>query len=182
MHTPTLLQVRDIDNRQFVMFYEAVAADNRRSIGMAVSKDGKTNWQRCPYPILTAAGAGAGEGQAEGRVEAWDEGAVGQPCGVSMSQGKWRLYYAGRSAAPGEWWLRRGEGGGRLGGGGDGGGGRVGGKGGVVYVSGQVAAFLCREEERCSMTHLCATHTPPAPATPPAHYCRPPLHPCCRAV
>lgn len=111
MHTPTLLQVRDIDNRQFVMFYEAVAADNRRSIGMAVSKDGKTNWQRCPYPILTAAGAEAGEGQADGRVEAWDEGAVGQPCGVSMSQGKWRLYYAGRrSAAAGKWWGRAGPG------------------------------------------------------------------------
>eukprot|EP00967_Tisochrysis_lutea_P108414 scaffold167868_cov17-Tisochrysis_lutea.AAC.1 len=33
-------QVRDLDNRQFLMFYEAVAADGTRSIGLAASKDG----------------------------------------------------------------------------------------------------------------------------------------------
>lgn len=30
--------VRDIDTKQFLMFYEAVAADGGRSIGLAVSK------------------------------------------------------------------------------------------------------------------------------------------------
>ena len=28
------------------MFYEAVGAGDRRSIGLAVSEDGKTGWQR----------------------------------------------------------------------------------------------------------------------------------------
>lgn len=32
---------------------------------------------------------------------AWDEGAVGQPCAVAMAEGRWRLYYTGRSAGPG---------------------------------------------------------------------------------
>jgi hypothetical protein len=82
------LQVRDVDNRQYVMFYEAVAADNSRSIGMAVSKEGMIGWQRCPSPVLRAP-----EGD-----DCWDSGAVGQPCAVSMSKGRWRLYYAGRQA------------------------------------------------------------------------------------
>lgn len=79
--------VRDVDSRQYLMFYEAVAADGRRSIGLAVSKDGKADWKRCPTPLLT----GSGE------VGAWDSGRVGAPCAVSMSGGKWRLYYCGRA-------------------------------------------------------------------------------------
>ena len=82
--------MRDVDNRQYVMFYEAVAADNSRSIGMAVSKEGMKGWLRCPNPVLKAA---EGEG-------CWDTGAVGQPCAVSMSKGRWRLYYAGRQQRP----------------------------------------------------------------------------------
>ena len=78
-------QTRDVDNRQYVMFYEAVAADNSRSIGMAVSKDGMTGWKRCPQPVLRA-----------GEKGRWDSGAIGQPCAVSMSKGRWRLYYSGR--------------------------------------------------------------------------------------
>lgn len=46
------LQVRDVDNRQFLMFYEAVAQGGRRSVGLAVSKDGDS-WKRCPQPVLT---------------------------------------------------------------------------------------------------------------------------------
>ena len=34
------------------MFYEAVAADDTRSIGLAVSKDGKTEWQRLDRSLL----------------------------------------------------------------------------------------------------------------------------------
>ncbi len=83
-------QARDVDNRQYVLFYEAVAADNRRTIGLAVSKEGMTGWQRCPSAVLDAVSA---EG---GSSDAWDAGSVGQPCSVSMSKGAWRLYYAGR--------------------------------------------------------------------------------------
>jgi len=75
--------VRDVDNRQFVMFYEAVAQGGQRSIGLAVSKDGDT-WNRCPSPVLT--------GSAD---SSWDKGAVGAPSVVSMAGGLWRLYYCG---------------------------------------------------------------------------------------
>lgn len=38
------------------MFYEAVAEDDTRSIGLAVSQDGKTGWKRLErcfnYPFL----------------------------------------------------------------------------------------------------------------------------------
>ncbi len=91
--------VRDVDNRQYLMLYEAVAADNRRSVGMAVSKDG-TSWKRYGRPVLLPAGA---EAEAAGGVS-WDEGDVGSPCAVSMSAGKWRLYYCGRKErGPGKW-------------------------------------------------------------------------------
>ncbi|GLI70313.1 hypothetical protein VaNZ11_015267, partial [Volvox africanus] len=95
--------VRDIDNRQFLMFYEAVATDNRRSIGLAVSKDG-SSWRRYPVPVLepeVLAGPGAGS---SGPSDPWDSGDVGSPCGVSMSAGRWRLYYGGRQhSGKGPW-------------------------------------------------------------------------------
>lgn len=91
--------VRDVDNRQYLMMYEAVAADNRRSVGMAVSKDG-TSWKRYGRPVLLPAAA---EAEAAGGVS-WDGGDVGSPCAVSMSAGKWRLYYCGRKErGPGKW-------------------------------------------------------------------------------
>ena len=93
--------VRDLDSRQFFMFYEAVGAGGTRSIGLAVSPDGLTDWQRCPQPVLTGSG----------KAGAWDAGGVGCPWAVSMAAGKWRLYYSGR-----------GGGGGGGGGAGDGGG------------------------------------------------------------
>jgi hypothetical protein len=86
--------VRDPDSKQFLMFYEAVAADGTRSIGLATSPDGKSNWQRRPQPVLAPPTAAAG---------AWDAGGVGSPCAVPMSGGRWRLYYAGRSAQHGAW-------------------------------------------------------------------------------
>lgn len=90
-HTPK--QVRDPDSLQFLMFYEAVAADGSRSIGLATSQDGRSNWSRSPQPLLAPA-------QQEG---AWDAASVGAPCAVPMSAGKWRLYYAGRAQQLGCW-------------------------------------------------------------------------------
>lgn len=87
------LQVPDPDTRQFLMFYEAVAADGSRSIGLATSKDGRSSWQRQAEPLL-------GPSQQAG---AWDAGSVGAPCAVAMSAGRWRLYYSGRSQQLGPW-------------------------------------------------------------------------------
>eukprot|EP00878_Enallax_costatus_P028473 GHUV01030757.1.p1 GENE.GHUV01030757.1~~GHUV01030757.1.p1 ORF type:complete len:257 (+),score=73.00 GHUV01030757.1:298-1068(+) len=85
--------VRDPDSKHFLMFYEAVAADDTRSIAVASSKDGKSNWQRQPESVL----------QPSEHPNAWDCGGVGTPCAVAMSEGKWRLYYAGRSQQHGLW-------------------------------------------------------------------------------
>lgn len=85
--------MRDPDSKQFLMFYEAVAADGSRSIGLATSADGRSNWRRSPQPLVRTAEAAA----------AWDAGSVGAPCAVPMSGGRWRLYYAGRSQQQGPW-------------------------------------------------------------------------------
>ncbi|KAG2445313.1 hypothetical protein HYH02_008779 [Chlamydomonas schloesseri] len=91
--------VRDVDNRQLLMFYEAVGYDNRRSIGLAVSKDGGAVWRRYGAPVLEAA-----EGGEAAAAAAWDGGDVGHPCAVSMSAGRWRLYYTGRqTSGSGPW-------------------------------------------------------------------------------
>ena len=58
---------------RYVMFYEAVAEDDRRSISLAVSRDGIKDWQCLGSAILTAGGSSA-----------WDAGGVGSPCAVSM--------------------------------------------------------------------------------------------------
>lgn len=86
-------QVPDPDSRQFLMFYEAVAADGSRSIGLATSQDGRGSWQRQPTPLLTPSQV----------QEGWDAGSVGAPCAVPMSAGRWRLYYAGRAQQEGPW-------------------------------------------------------------------------------
>ena len=86
--------VRDIDTKQYFMFYEAVAEDDSRSIGMAVSPDGLRSWKRHPTPVLAASGE-------EG---VWDNGGVGTPWAVSMAAGKWRLYYSGRGEKSGGPW------------------------------------------------------------------------------
>lgn len=80
--------VRDIDSKNYFMFYEGVAADGSRSIGLAVSEDGKTRWERHPLPVLVPASQDD---------NAWDGGSVGTPWAVSMAAGKWRLYYSGRN-------------------------------------------------------------------------------------
>jgi hypothetical protein len=90
---PCTVQVMDPDSRQFLMFYEAVAADGSRSIALATSQDGRSSWQRQAEPLLAASQEGS----------AWDTGSVGTPCAVPMSAGRWRLYYAGRAQAEGPW-------------------------------------------------------------------------------
>lgn len=79
--------VRDIDTKKYFMFYEAVGSDYKRTIGLAVSDDGITEWKRHPLPVLSPSEENG----------AWDSGCVGTPWAVSMAQGKWRLYYSGRS-------------------------------------------------------------------------------------
>jgi hypothetical protein len=76
------------------MFYEAVAADGTRSIGVATSPDGRGKWARAAAPLLAPSG----------EPGAWDAGGVGAPCAVPMAAGRWRLYYAGKHApGPGSW-------------------------------------------------------------------------------
>lgn len=76
------------------MFYEGVALDGSRSIGLAVSEDGLRGWRRCPQPVLQGSGAAG----------AWDKGDVGCPWAVSMAKGAWRLYYSGRQERGGGAW------------------------------------------------------------------------------
>lgn len=85
--------VRDLDTKKFVMWYEGVAEDGSRSIGVAVSDDGKSDWRRYNRPVLTASDS----------PDAWDGGSVGTPCPVSMAGGSWRLYYSGRQSTLGPW-------------------------------------------------------------------------------
>ena len=95
--------VVDPDTRKYFMFYEAVAWNGGRSIGLAVSDDGKGTWRRHPHPVFTPA-CSSSDG-CDDAGEAWDQGAVGTPCAVPMAKGKWRLYYSGRkgvSAGPWE--------------------------------------------------------------------------------
>ena len=63
------------------MFYEAVAEDDRRSIGVAVSKDGLKGWKCLDAPVLTASA-----------TTSWDSGDVGAPCAVNM-EGRPSLLY-----------------------------------------------------------------------------------------
>lgn len=58
---------------RYVMFYEGVAADGSRAIGLATSKDGIRNWQRYDKPVLEASLVG------------WDSGSVGVPCAMQMA-------------------------------------------------------------------------------------------------
>ncbi|KAL4553297.1 hypothetical protein Ndes2526B_g03164 [Nannochloris sp. 'desiccata'] len=94
--------VRDIDTKKYFMFYEGIAEDGRRSIGVAISDDGIQNWKRQPEPVLPS--SGCSDDQEESEDARWDNGSVGTPCAVSMAKGKWRLYYSGRkTATSGPW-------------------------------------------------------------------------------
>eukprot|EP00873_Tetraselmis_striata_P025374 jgi/Tetstr1/445638/TSEL_003443.t1 len=83
--------VRNRDG-DFVMFYEAVAKDDTRSIGMAISKNGLDKWTAVGGPVLAPSGVAG----------AWDGGSVGTPRAVPMAD-SWRLYYAGRAEGEAAW-------------------------------------------------------------------------------
>ena len=94
--------VFDSSTKQYVMFYEAVARDDSRSLGVAVSPDGLRGWRRAVDGPVLEASAPSPSASPGG---SWDDGGVGAPCVVPMAGGKWRLYYAGRAkgSAPGAW-------------------------------------------------------------------------------
>lgn len=69
-----LTEKRSFVPGRWIMFYEAVSADNTRSISLAVSKDGVRDWQRLGRPILEA-----------GQLGSWDAGGVCTPSVVSMA-------------------------------------------------------------------------------------------------
>lgn len=78
---------RNRSGGNYVMAYEGVAADGRRSIGMAVSPDGLKEWVRLQdEAILEPSDRGC-----------WDDKDVGSPCLVKMDteENEWRLYYRG---------------------------------------------------------------------------------------
>ncbi|KAK4753570.1 hypothetical protein SAY87_001674 [Trapa incisa] len=71
----------------YLMAYEAVAADARTSIGIAISEDGLGCWRKVGEgPALEASG-----------TDGWDNWGVGSPCLVPMDghEDEWRIYYVG---------------------------------------------------------------------------------------
>ena len=68
----------------WAMAYEEPSADGRPAIAVALSDDGIVGWER-QGAVLVADGG-------------WDAGGVGRPCLVQMAEGRWRLYYTGKSA------------------------------------------------------------------------------------
>ncbi|XP_042502471.1 uncharacterized protein LOC122079808 [Macadamia integrifolia] len=86
-----VMNVHVIGNRKdggYVMAYEGLAADGKRSVGLAVSPDGLKDWVRYgERTILTPSM----------EEDGWDNQGVGSPCLVEMDgdAGDWRLYYKG---------------------------------------------------------------------------------------
>ncbi|XP_010683129.1 uncharacterized protein LOC104897868 [Beta vulgaris subsp. vulgaris] len=79
--------VKDKKVGNYLMAYESVAKDGKRSIGMAVSEDGLKDWRRVSdEAVLTASSE-----------DGWDSKGVGSPCLVQMDgdEDRWRLYYTG---------------------------------------------------------------------------------------
>ncbi|XP_052186249.1 uncharacterized protein LOC127797414 [Diospyros lotus] len=79
--------VRNPRDGKYLMVFEGVAADEERSIGLAVSNDGLKNWQRVQgEPVLKPS-----------EEDGWDNEGVGSPCLVQMDgeEDEWRLYYRG---------------------------------------------------------------------------------------
>ncbi|XWS69681.1 hypothetical protein CRYUN_Cryun04dG0199700 [Craigia yunnanensis] len=73
---------------KYVMAYEGVDADGRRSIGLAVSPDGLKDWRRLQdEAVLKPAEMNDG----------WDSKGIGSPCLVEIDGDvdEWRLYYRG---------------------------------------------------------------------------------------
>lgn len=79
--------MRNRRDGNYMMAYEGVAANGRRSIGMAISPDGLKEWMRLQdEAILKPSDKGC-----------WDDKDVGQPCLVHMDTeaNECRLYYRG---------------------------------------------------------------------------------------
>lgn len=78
---------RNRKDGKYLMVYEGVGANGKRSIGMAVSSDGLKKWRRVQdSPVLEQSHDGG-----------WDCEGVGSPCLVQMDGDteEWRLYYRG---------------------------------------------------------------------------------------
>ncbi|XP_015956779.3 LOW QUALITY PROTEIN: uncharacterized protein LOC107481080 [Arachis duranensis] len=82
--------VRNLRDGNYVMAYEGVGADGKRSIGVAVSDDGLMDWVRVQDEAVLK----------PSEIGCWDDKCVGSPCLVQiMDRGtnndEWRLYYTG---------------------------------------------------------------------------------------
>ena len=80
--------VRNKRDGNYLMAYEGVAADGRRSIGLAVSPDGLKSWMRLQDEAILKSSD----------KDCWDDKGVGSPCLVQMDPNdadEWRLYYRG---------------------------------------------------------------------------------------
>ncbi|XP_020219001.1 uncharacterized protein LOC109802174 [Cajanus cajan] len=79
--------IRNRKGGNYVMVYEGVAADGRRSIGVAVSPDGLKEWLRLQDEAVLK----------PSELGCWDDKDVGSPCLVEMDTegNEWRLYYRG---------------------------------------------------------------------------------------
>lgn len=79
--------VKNKKDGKYVMTYEGVADDGKRSIGLAVSTDGLKDWRRLEDESVLKAESENG----------WDNEGVGSPCLVQMdgNSDEWRLYYKG---------------------------------------------------------------------------------------
>ncbi|KAL9225955.1 hypothetical protein vseg_001824 [Gypsophila vaccaria] len=79
--------VREKKDGKYLMAYEGIAKDGKKSIGLAVSDDGLRDWRRVgDHPVLQASSENS-----------WDSKGVGSPCLVQMEgdEHQWRLYYNG---------------------------------------------------------------------------------------
>ncbi|CAN4081277.1 unnamed protein product [Withania somnifera] len=81
--------VRNRKDGKYLMVYEGVDVNGRRSIGMAISSDGLKEWRRVQEnPVLMKC-----------EEEMWDSEGVGSPYLVQMDgdhqDHEWRLYYRG---------------------------------------------------------------------------------------
>ncbi|KZV56224.1 hypothetical protein F511_20187 [Dorcoceras hygrometricum] len=79
--------LRNKKDGRYLMVYEGVALNGKRSIGMAVSSDGLKNWERLlEGPVFEQSSEGG-----------WDCEGVGMPYLVQMDGDaeEWRLYYRG---------------------------------------------------------------------------------------
>ncbi|GAB4829117.1 hypothetical protein Ancab_018780 [Ancistrocladus abbreviatus] len=79
--------IRNRKDGKYLMGYEGVSADGKRSIGLAISNDGLKNWTRLQdEPVLQSSGK-----------DGWDNKGVGSPCLLQMdgNADEWRLYYRG---------------------------------------------------------------------------------------